>query len=103
MNKKGRPTDLYHKRSKVKGVVVHHDSPDVANDGVHDADEHAAHEPPLLPAKAEVRMNGGSECVQRNEGDVCSKRGAITVDGVLHGAEIEGAVGLGSEIYHVWR
>ena len=101
--KKRQPTDLQHEGREVEGVIVHQDPANVAEDGVHDADEHADHEPPLLPAKTEVRVDNSRDRVQGDESEVGRKRGPIAVHGVLHWTEVERAVGLGSKIHHMWR
>ena len=47
-------------------------------------------------------MDDSGERVQRDEGDVGGKRWPVAVDRVLYGTEVEGAVGIGAEKYHVW-
>lgn len=96
-------TDLQHKGRKVEGVIVHHDAPGVANDGVSGTDEHARHEPPLLPPDAEIYMDQGGDGVQRNEAEVGGERGTVPVHGGLHWADFKCAVGSGAEDHHVRR
>ena len=73
-------TDLDHEALPGEGVVVEKYASDVADDLAQAAEQHAGHEAPATPSKAEVRVDDANNGKQDEENNVAGKRGAVLVD-----------------------
>jgi hypothetical protein len=93
----GEADNLHHKPAKVKGVVVLHDTTNVADDLGQAAQDHARHEAPALPSEAEVDVDEANDAKEGSEDDIGGQRGPVLEDTGLDGAEVEGTVGVGAK------
>ncbi len=102
-NERGVQTNLDHKRRKTKRVPIHQHPPNVSNHRIRRAHDHAAHEPPLFPAEAQVAVDQRGKGVEGNKGPAGCERRPVAVHRGRHRADVEGAVGMRTEDNRVWR
>lgn len=92
-----------HEADKRKGIIVQHDAPDVADNLRETPEQHTRHEPPAAPSPAQIGMDGGDDAKRSGEEDVGRQRRAKAVDAPFHGADGQGAVGVGAKRHELGR
>ena len=85
----GQLTNLDHEADKREGVIVEHDSTNVANTLRDTTHEHTGHEPPTLPSESEIEMDDSDETEEGKEEDVGRKRRTVGVETPLDGTVVE--------------
>lgn len=90
-------TDLQHKGREVKGVVIHHDTPGIAENSAHAAQQHTGHEEPSTPSEAEIGVDNGCDSKQGNEAAVGGQARAVAVHGILDGTDLQGTISTRAE------
>jgi hypothetical protein len=85
----GKTDDLDHEGVEGEGIVVHHDTADVADNLRDAAEKHASHETPALPSETKIGVHEADETEENDKDNVGGQRRSVAVKTPVDRAVVE--------------